>query len=399
MTNETATQSRLKAVHFGAGNIGRGFVGLLLHQAGYEIVFADVSDALIDLLKAADSYVVHEVGEGGQAHTVDNFRALNSSSELDAVVAEIATADVVTCAVGPNILKFIAPAIRQGIDARPADAPKLVVMACENAINATDNLAVFVRGEDAGDVDAKAIFANTAVDRIVPNQPEGMGLDVNVEPYFEWAVETPAFQGNPPVIPGASFVDSLAPYIERKLFTVNTGHAATAYFGYQAGIDKISDVLADAALKAKIYAVLTETKKLLVAKYGFADEVQEAYIQKILKRFANPELPDTVTRVGRSPMRKLSRHERFVGPAAELAEKGESSDALQSAMLGAMLFDVADDAEAVQVGEVLATQDAEQAATTFTGLGAGHPLFVGVVEQVKQAQATRSLDLAVSDTE
>ncbi len=399
MTNETATQSRLKAVHFGAGNIGRGFVGLLLHQAGYEIVFADVSDALIDLLKAADSYVVHEVGEGGQAHTVDNFRALNSSSELDAVVAEIATADVVTCAVGPNILKFIAPAIRQGIDARPADAPKLVVMACENAINATDNLAVFVRGEDAGDVDAKAIFANTAVDRIVPNQPEGMGLDVNVEPYFEWAVETPAFQGNPPVIPGASFVDSLAPYIERKLFTVNTGHAATAYFGYQAGIDKISDVLADAALKAKIYAVLTETKKLLVAKYGFADEVQEAYIQKILKRFANPELPDTVTRVGRSPMRKLSRHERFVGPAAELAEKGESSDALQSAMLGAMLFDVADDAEAVQVGEVLATQDAEQAATTFTGLGAGHPLFVGVVEQVKQAQATRSLDLAVTDAE
>lgn len=399
MTNETAPQSRLKAVHFGAGNIGRGFVGLLLHQAGYEIVFADVSDALIDLLKAADSYVVHEVGEGGQAHTVDNFRALNSSSELDAVVAEIATADVVTCAVGPNILKFIAPAIRQGIDARPADAPKLVVMACENAINATDNLAVFVRGEDAGDVDAKAIFANTAVDRIVPNQPAGMGLDVNVEPYFEWAVETPAFQGNPPAIPGASFVDSLAPYIERKLFTVNTGHAATAYFGYQAGIEKIADVLADEALKAKIYAVLTETKKLLVAKYGFADEVQEAYIQKILKRFANPELPDTVTRVGRSPMRKLSRHERFVGPAAELAEKGESSDALQSAMLGAMLFDVADDAEAVQVGEVLATQDAEQAATTFTGLDAGHPLFAGVVEQVKQAQATRSFDPAVTDAE
>lgn len=380
------------AVHFGAGNIGRGFVGLLLNQAGYEIVFADVADALIDQLKAADSYVVHEVGEGGQDHTVSNFRALNSAKELDQVVAEIASADVVTCAVGPNILKFIAPAIRQGIDARSADAPKLVVMACENAINATDNLAVFVRGEDAGDVDAKAIFANTAVDRIVPNQPEGMGLDVNVEPYFEWAVETPAFEGNPPQIPGATFVDSLAPYIERKLFTVNTGHAATAYFGYQAGINKISDVLANDELKAQIYAVLSETKKLLVAKYGFADEVQEAYIQKILKRFANPELPDTVTRVGRSPMRKLSRHERFVGPAAELAEKGESSDALQSAMLGAMLFDVADDPEAVQVGEVLATQSAEQAAATFTGLEAGHPLFAGVVEQVKQAQAKRSLD-------
>src|SRR5665213_3909886 len=98
----------MKAVHFGAGNIGRGFVGLLLHEAGYEVVFADVNGELIDALDAADSYLVHEVGEVSHDRIVDGFRAINSATEPDALIAEIASAEVVTTAVGHRILKFVA---------------------------------------------------------------------------------------------------------------------------------------------------------------------------------------------------------------------------------------------------------------------------------------------------
>ena len=382
----------MKTVHFGAGNIGRGFVGLLLHNAGYEVVFADVAGALIDELAAADSYQVHAVGENAAVHTVDNFRALNSAAEPDAVVAEIATADMVTTAVGPGILKFVAPLIARGIAARSPGLAPLQVMACENAINATDILEAAIRGGsgpdalDAATVDARAVFANTAVDRIVPDQAPGQGLDVTVEAFFEWVVDRTPFRGAAPAIPGVTFVDDLAPYIERKLFTVNTGHASTAYFGYAAGIAKISDAMADPDVQAKVRAVLAETKALLVAKHDFSEAEQEAYVQKILVRFSNEHLPDTVVRVGRAPLRKLSRHERFIGPAAELAENGVLPAALLEAVGAALRFYDAGDAEAVELASILAENTADAAAERITGLAPGHPLFPSVRELIAAAQ-------------
>ncbi|TSE17579.1 mannitol-1-phosphate 5-dehydrogenase [Arthrobacter sp. KBS0703] len=380
----------MKAVHFGAGNIGRGFVGLLLHDAGYEVVFADVADALISQLAAADSYAVHEVGENPTVRTVDNFRAVNSSTQEAQLIEEIATADIVTTAVGPHILKFVAPAIAKGIAARAAGKAPLQVMACENAINATDILreAIVQSWDDAaGPLEDVAVFANTAVDRIVPNQEPGQGLDVTVETFYEWVIDRTPFAGAAPVIPGATFVDELGPYIERKLFTVNTGHASAAYFGFEAGVEKISEAMADQDVAADVRAVLDETKQLLVSKHGFNHDEQEAYVQKILGRFSNPHLPDTVNRVGRAPLRKLSRHERFIGPAAELAERGIVPEALLGAIAAALRFNDPADAEAVELGQILSASEPAEATERITGLAADHPLFAAVCGLVEERKA------------
>lgn len=380
----------MKALHFGAGNIGRGFVGVLLNEAGYELVFADVAAPLIDALNAQDSYTVHEVGSDPRDIEVTGFSGVNSAEDPQGLLEHIKTADVITTAVGPTVLKIIAPALAEGLRARAeAGGGTVAVMACENAINATDGLAESIR-EAYPEVDRIAVFANTAVDRIVPNQAPGQGLDVTVETYYEWAVESPAFGGDAPRIPGITWVEDLAPYITRKLFTVNTGHAATAYFGYQAGISKISDALADPGVHAKVEGVLAETKALLVEKFGFEPEVQQAYVDKILTRFANPHLPDTVERVGRAPLRKISRNERFIGPAAELAERGLDATALVSAVSAVLGFDVADDAEAQQLQDRLATVRGDRTAaaalaTELTGIDAEHPLFPALAEVFAEA--------------
>ena len=373
------------AVHFGAGNIGRGFVGLLLHEGGYDLVFSDVAAPLVDAINAVSEYTVHEVGEGGVDKTVTGFRALNSAEDAQAVADAVATADIVTTAVGPTVLKFIAPHILAGLALRDPSLPPLAVMACENAIGATDLLRDEIRAQagDAWDaLSAHAVFANTAVDRIVPAQPTGAGVDVTVEPFFEWAIESAPFGGALPNIPGAHFVDDLEPYIERKLFTVNTGHATTAYFGAQAGAATIAEALADASVAARVSAALEETSALLEVKHGLDAAELADYRATILRRFANPQLPDTVSRVGRQPLRKLSRHERFIGPAAEAAERGLPVSGLVAAVGAALAFDDAEDPQSVELQQRLRTDDADTLTGSVTGLEPTHPLYAAVREVV-----------------
>lgn len=373
------------AVHFGAGNIGRGFIGLLLHEAGYEVVFADVNAALIGDLQSTPSYRVIEAGAGGLEKTVTGYRAIDSNADPSGLVDTIAAADVVTTAVGPNVLRFVAPAIAAGILARPASARPLAVMACENALGATDLLRSEVeKHAPAAEVATRAVFANTAVDRIVPEQSTG-GLDVLVEPYCEWAVESVPFRGATPDIPGAHFVPDLEPYIERKLFTVNTGHATTAYHGRLAGHATIAAALEDATVRAAVEAVLGETAEFLVAKHDFEAAEQQAYLEKTIERFSNSAIDDSVERVGRQPIRKLSRHERFVGPAAEIAEAGGSASAILGAVAAALRFDAPGDEEAVRLQQML--RDGVDIVADVMGLTPEDAVFEAATATVAAARA------------
>ncbi|KAH1569693.1 hypothetical protein KXX17_001276 [Aspergillus fumigatus] len=381
-----------KAIQFGGGNIGRGFVAEFLHEAGYEVVFIDVVDKIIDALKSTPSYEVTEVSEEGEkTKTITNYRAINSKTNEEDVVKEIGTADVVTCAVGPNVLKFIAPVIAKGIDARTASKP-VAVIACENAIGATDTLRGFIEQNTDKDrlssMSERARFANSAIDRIVPNQPPNAGLNVRIEKFYEWTVEqTPFGEFGHPDIPAIHWVDDLKPYIERKLFTVNTGHATTAYYGHMRGKKMIADALADAEIRQTVHKVLEQTAKLITTKHEITEQEQNEYVDTIVKRMSNPFLEDNVERVGRAPLRKLSRNERFIGPASQLAEKGLPFDALLGSIEMALRFqNVPGDEESAELAKILKEMSAEEATGKLTGLEKHHPLYEPVQNVIAKVQ-------------
>ncbi|TVY40452.1 Mannitol-1-phosphate 5-dehydrogenase [Lachnellula subtilissima] len=390
-----------KAVHFGAGNIGRGFVAEFLHKSGYEVVFCDVQESVIEHLQRQKSYEVIQVGaEGNTTSTISNYRAINSKTNEADVIKEISTADVVTCSVGPNVLKFIAPVIAKGIDARSNDATPIAVIACENAIGATDILANYIKSEEntpghrLEDHHERARFANSAIDRIVPEQPIDQVtkkplLDVKLEKFFEWIVdETPFSDHQCPPIKGIHWEPNLFRFIERKLFTVNTGHAAAAYHGYFHKKTTVYDALQDPIILNEVRRALSETSTLIVGKHGFTAEEQNAYVDEIIVRIGNPHLEDNVERVGRAPLRKLSRKERFICPAAELAEEGKDFQALLDAAEMAFRFQNVDgDEESVELAKIMAGNSPEEVVEKVCGLTSKDKIFPHVVEVVKRVQA------------
>lgn len=361
-----------KAVQFGAGNIGRGFIGALLSQSGYQVVFADVVEAVIDKINEDKTYTVHIMDVECEDQKLEKICGVNSTKPE--AVDEIATADLVTTAVGLVILPRIAPTIAKAIEKRMEMGVKepMNMIACENAIRGTSQLkkAVYENLSDAGKAfaDEYVGFPDCAVDRIVPPVKSENFIDVVVERYFEWDVEKSGFKGEIPEITGMTLVDDLMAYIERKLFTLNTGHCITAYLGTLRGIPTIDQAIADEEIFGIVSAAMKESGDGLIKKYGFDPEKHAAYIKKIISRFKNPYLQDDVTRVGREPLRKLSPTDRLIKPLMTAAGYGLPVDHLLVGVGAALHYNNPEDKQSVELQEKISAMGVRAAAAEITGL-------------------------------
>jgi mannitol-1-phosphate 5-dehydrogenase len=372
------------AVHFGAGNIGRGFIGGLLHDAGYEVCFVDVNTEIVNLLNEKKEYKIVLANQEKEEQLITDVSALNSMENPEKVIEMIAGADLVTTAVGPNILGIIADLVYKGLKKRSeaSDVP-LNIIACENMIGGSAFLKekVYEKAaeEEKAQFDKQFAFPNAAVDRIVPNQTNDDPLMVVVEPFYEWVVDASAMIGDVPDIDGVKFVEDLAPYIERKLYTVNTGHASIAYLGYLNGIHEIDKAIKNEEINEVVSGALKETGEVIIEKYGFEQNDHLEYINKILGRFENPFIIDDVKRVGRSPLRKLGKNDRLFGPALSFFELfKEVPESLTKVIAAALLFDAEEDGEAVELKKKVETSGAANTLSEITGLDKNHPIILQV---------------------
>ena len=320
-----------QAVMYGGGNIGRGFIGALLSQSGYEVTFIDVAEPVVKALQENHRYPVRYVSSDGYEDVmIENVTAVNGNDQ-EAASEAIANCDIMATAVGARILKFIVGNIVAGLRKRWTRTDKpLNIIICENLMDA--NLVVEKMLKELLTDDEKKLFdervglVEASIGRMVPVQTEEMKdgdpMRVCVERYGFLPTDKAAFKGEIPEIRNMVPFEPFDFYIKRKLYIHNMGHATCAYLGDILGLDYIYQSIDVPEVRVLVQNAMLESAIALSRKYGVELEKIVLHITDLLNRFTNAALKDTCARVGGDPARKLSPADRLIGSSTLALEQG-----------------------------------------------------------------------------
>jgi mannitol-1-phosphate 5-dehydrogenase len=392
------------AVQSGAGNIGRGLMGQLLRESGFETVFVDVSKPLVEDLNNRGSYplrLLDAYSQKARELTIDHFRALRADQE-DAVAEAIAETRVVATAVGVANLEAIAPLLAAGIRRRfERDAGPLDVYLCENMRGAAGMLARHVMARLDNSARAWAEnnigFVGTSVARIVggagARRPDDDPLLVIADAHRDVPYDGQASRAGEPGIGGFHPVSNFKAEVERKIFTHNLAHAALAYLGYLRRHTYIHETFEDEFVRSVFDGALDETTEALLHRYPVdLDRREHAEIRKDVRvRFGNPLLRDPITRVAKDPIRKLGHDDRIIGAAELCLSQGIAPDYITTVCAAALCYDYPEDTGAVHLQNMIEKTGMAEVFRQVSGIDPAGDFGQRVIGRYQQLRKTRAV--------
>ena len=388
------------AVQFGAGNIGRGFMGELFWASGYRTVFVDVDRPLVEALRSRGCYEIHHItNEGDQVIAIADVSGIDAR-DAAAVAEAVAGASLVCTAVGVRALKAVTPALAEGMARRllyPGTVP-LNVITCENLVGAGAFIRELVRAELENRVtvghrrslshrefDARFGFVEAVVSRMVPIVPDEIRrrdpLWIACEPYARLPVDGKAIRGPALRLHGLEPVEDIVAYQRRKLASHNMSHAVCAYLGYKAGHEFIWQAMEDPQVEGVVRGAMDETGRALSLRFGFDAAEEAAYEHDLRQRYRNRALSDQVRRVAADPLRKLGPEDRLIGSARLCLQEGVEPTNVIRAIRAALAYDNPADPTAVTLQDMLRTAGLPGVLREVCGLVETEPLYMRLADQ------------------
>jgi mannitol-1-phosphate 5-dehydrogenase len=371
---------RGQVVIFGAGAAGKGLVGILFSQAGYNLTFVDIKDELVETLQQARRYevLVHRLDGRQETSVVEGFDVLHAS-DREAIAQRIAGADLVLTAVIAHNLPDVSETLALGVAAcrRANRQHPLVCVACENMKKSSSTLAGYVRErldeKETTYMDEVFHFPDSMINRVVPAPVNP--LNVETEDYCEWTLDQQGLaECWPESVQFIERVDNQDARLDRKLMVYNGSHAACAYFGAQRGHAWIHEALADEVVVEQVGGFLKEVSSVVQRHHGFDEKSMEAYQDDFWLRCRNPGLKDQIFRVARQPGRKLGMHERLVAPARLAIQYDLPRSHILSAIIAALEYEHPEDEDALELSQSVKRRGLCRTLRQVAGLEENDPL-------------------------
>jgi mannitol-1-phosphate 5-dehydrogenase len=343
-----------KLVLFGAGRIGRSFIGQLFSRSGFEVVFVDINKVLIDELNRRRQYDVIIKAEKDKKIIVQNVRGVYST-DINVVCDEIADALIVCVSVGlrglPDVMKVLAKGLLMRYETGN-NVPVDIIIA-ENMRNAAsyfhEQLARLLPGYYP--LDRLVGLIETSIGKMVPIMPqkdiEEDMLRVYAEPYNTLILDKRAFKNSIPDVEGLDPKDNMKAWTDRKLFIHNLGHASVAYYGfiYDKNLTYIWQALDVPEIYKFVRNTMLQAADILMAAWSgeFSMGSLSEHIDDLLYRFRNKALGDTIYRVGCDLKRKLGPDDRIVGAIRVARSVNMPYDSILKVLLSACHFRATDE--------------------------------------------------------
>lgn len=352
-------------VVFGAGRTGRGLAARIAAKGGRPVVLVDRDAALVASLRAAGSYPVQVLGGARETITPTGVFTLDDA----AWHVHLAAADLAFTAVVGTNLPQLGAALAPALAGR---GTPLAIITCENDTGAAATLRSAAGPASVAVRFGEAMVLTTCLAPAVGDPP----LLVRTQDLLRLPCDREAFAGDPPALPGLEPLPRFATQLRRKVWTYNAINAVISYLGAQRGHTLLAEASADPAIATLARQAAGECDRALCAEFGFAPAEQAVWSAGALAKFADPRIPDPITRNAGDPERKLRRDDRLVGPALLALAHGQRPLALAAGIRAAAAYSESGrPAPLVRCGSLAAVLE------RICGLPASHPLHRLVLEQ------------------
>jgi mannitol-1-phosphate 5-dehydrogenase len=353
-----------KLVLFGAGKIGRSFIGQLFATSGYEVVFVDISDSIISELNRLNEYKV--VIKSSQPDTVINVSNVRGilGTEVEKVAKELSDCDIAAISVGQKGLPQAITTLAKGLVLRQKKSgmKPLDIILAENMHNADKYVRDILTGILGKDYQMEKLVGliETSIGKMVPIMPqEEQELDrllVYAEPYNTLILDKKAFKNPIPEVKGLAPKDNMKAWVDRKSHIHNFGHAAAAYSGYitDTSAQYLADILKINTVKKFTRSAMLQSADVLMKKYPGEFTLSDLtdHIDDLLFRFENRALGDTIFRVGCDLKRKLHRDDRILSPLIDGIQTQSHVDKIVQVFLYGLSFRAKDEQGSMFPGDL-----------------------------------------------